>query len=172
MYRVSFPYSLLALKSMPYNVQSFIPILSPCTMYRVSFPYSLLAQFTESHSHTLLALKQMYYLQCTESENETKLSQLPITNVFWSILYTCDLTSIHFPHSRGTAQGEFLWIDHPQEAPVIPHSLPHPSSVDTSSKMVYIWLTTYPLDIAAHMYREAGYMEYEVAYDQVQCFFL
>lgn len=113
----------------------------------------------------------MYALQCTESENETTLSQLPLQMFFALYSTLVILTSIHFLHSRGTAQGEFLWIDHPQEAPVIPHSLPHPSSVDTSSKMVYVWLTTYPLDIAAHMYREAGYMEYEVAYDQVQCFF-
>lgn len=66
-----------------------------------------------------------------------------------------------------TLQGEFIWAEHPQEVPVSPPPLPHPSSVDTSDKMVYVWLTTYPLDIAAHMYRETGYMAYEVAHDQV-----
>lgn len=64
-------------------------------------------------------------------------------------------------------QGEFVSREHPQEVPISPAALPPPSSVDPSSKMMYIWLTSYTLDMAAHIYKEAAYMDYSVKHQEV-----
>jgi hypothetical protein len=68
--------------------------------------------------------------------------------------------------------GEFISTQHPQEAPLSPHPLPPPSSVDASDKMVYLWLTSYPLDTASYIYKEAGYMVYDMPHDEIPSFLL
>ena len=65
------------------------------------------------------------------------------------------------------SQGEFISAEHPQEVPISPPALPPLSSVDPTSKMMYVWLTSYTLDTAAYIYKEAAYMEYSIKHKEV-----
>ena len=65
-------------------------------------------------------------------------------------------------------QGEFVSAEHSQEVPILPAALPPPSGVDPTSKMMYMWLTSYSLDAAAYTYKEAGFMDYNVNNNEVK----
>ncbi|CAI8053217.1 Lipopolysaccharide-binding protein [Geodia barretti] len=63
--------------------------------------------------------------------------------------------------------GEFMSAEHSQEVPISPASLPAASSVDPTSKMVFIWLTSYTFDTAAYIYKGAAYMDYSIKNEEV-----
>lgn len=68
--------------------------------------------------------------------------------------------------------GEFISSEHPQEVPLTPSPLPPPTNVDPTDKMIYIWLTSYPLDTASYIYNEAEYMTYNMKHDEIPSFLL
>ena len=57
--------------------------------------------------------------------------------------------------------------EHSQEVPISPASLPAGSSVNPTSKMVYLWLTSYTFDTAAYTYKGAAYMDYSIKNEEV-----
>ena len=61
-------------------------------------------------------------------------------------------------------KGEFLSRANPQEAPISPVSLP---SVGTTTRMLYIWLTTYIANTAGIVYNNAGILKVRITPDQV-----
>ena len=70
-------------------------------------------------------------------------------------------------HTHACTQGEFMSAEHSQEVPISPASLPAASSVDPTSKMVFIWLTSYTFDTAAYIYKGAAYMDYSIKNEEV-----
>ena len=85
--------------------------------------------------------------------------------------YSCTLTGESIPNITWqycyTHQGELISTQHPREFPVTPLPLPSSPNVDTSSKMVYVWMTSYTIDSAAHLHWESGDLKYNIPHDQV-----
>ena len=61
-------------------------------------------------------------------------------------------------------KGEFLSRAKPQEAPISPVSLP---SIGPTTRMLYIWLTTYIANTAGIVYNDAGILKVRITPDEV-----
>jgi len=62
-------------------------------------------------------------------------------------------------------KGEIFLATDPVEAPFSP--LPLPPVADTSSKMVYVWITDYVANTAGLVYQKAGKLQYKITPEMV-----